>query len=83
MAMALFRTMLRQSSGSQKPHNKTMPDAQFSLGVMYDNGDGVVQDYVTAVKVVHKSRTTRQCRVPSIILAVMYVIWAMALFRTM
>ena len=25
-------------------------DAQFSLGVMYDNGQGVIQDYKEAVK---------------------------------
>ncbi|WP_413700293.1 tetratricopeptide repeat protein [Psychromonas sp. KJ10-10] len=37
-------------------------DAQFSLGVMYDNGRGVLQDYKQAVYWYRKSRRTGGCR---------------------
>ena len=42
-----YTTALREYTPAAKQGNA---DAQYSLGIMYDNGTGVIQDYRTAVK---------------------------------
>ena len=49
-ARACRRTTPRRSSGTGSPPSRATPIAQFSLGVMYDNGEGVPQDNAEAVK---------------------------------
>ena len=48
--MASAKTIIKRLNGLLKPPIKGFAEAQFSLGVMYDEGQGVRQDYYKAVE---------------------------------
>ena len=45
-----------------KASNQKHPYAQYNLGVMYQNGDFVKQDYEKSVRIIQTSRRKRRIR---------------------